>query len=153
MKLHDLTRNIASEPLEAPLLYHVNLGPPLWEDGALVESDAATVVPRDAEAAAGPWAKADRVSGLKPQTHERVYEHVGATRAAATNDALRRRVRVESNLPRLWQWIDPSLHALGLEPANCSVLGRAHDRAAGRLPFLAPGEERETRIVVTAEAR
>ena len=42
---------------------------------------------------------------------------------------------------------------LGLEPANCSVLGRAADRAAGRLPVLEPGEERVTRLevrVVTA---
>jgi hypothetical protein len=50
-------------------------------------------------------------------------------------------------------WIDraPGVYALGLEPANCSVLGRAHDRAEGRLPFLEPGAERTTRIAVTAE--
>jgi hypothetical protein len=31
------------------------------------------------------------------------------------------------------------------------VLGRAHDRAEGRLPFLRPGEERTTRIAIAAE--
>ena len=53
-----------------------------------------------------------------------------------------------AGLPRLWQWIHPraGVYALGLEPANCSVLGRAADRAAGRLPVLAPGEERVTRV-------
>jgi hypothetical protein len=43
------------------------------------------------------------------------------------------------------------LFALGIEPANCSVLGRAHDRSQGTLPFLEPGEERSTRIAITAE--
>jgi hypothetical protein len=37
---------------------------------------------------------------------------------------------------------------LGLEPANCSVLGRAADRAQGRLPVLAPGEQRRTGIAI-----
>jgi hypothetical protein len=41
---------------------------------------------------------------------------------------------------------------LGLEPANCSVLGRAHDRAAGRLPVLAPGEARTSTLEITVGA-
>jgi hypothetical protein len=62
-------------------------------------------------------------------------------------------VRGTVDLPRLWQWVDPKpgVHALALEPANCSVLGRAHDRAEGTLPFLEPREERSTRIAITAE--
>jgi hypothetical protein len=39
---------------------------------------------------------------------------------------------------------------LGLEPANCSVLGRAHDRAESRLPELAPGETRISRLELRA---
>src|SRR5918996_1641440 len=55
-------------------------------------------------------------------------------------------------LPRMWQWVHPApgLGVLGLEPANCSVLGIAHDRAEGRLPELAPGEERRTRLEIRA---
>jgi hypothetical protein len=34
-------------PLEAPLLYYVNLGWPLWDAGSQVETDAAEVRPRD----------------------------------------------------------------------------------------------------------
>jgi hypothetical protein len=47
--------------------------------------------------------------------------------------------------------LDIGAYSLGLEPANCSVLGRAHDRAEGTLPFLEPGQERRTRMAVTAE--
>lgn len=147
VELLDRTFNVAEEPLEAPVLYHVNLGWPLWDEGARIETDANEVVPRDEDAAAGPWPEPG-ASGAGP---ERVYEHVGATGATVTNEALGLRVAVGSNLPRLWQWIDPALHALGIEPANCSVLGRAHDRAAGRLPVLQPGGERETRIAIAAE--
>ena len=53
-------------------------------------------------------------------------------------------------MPRMWQWVHPApgLGVLGLEPANCSVLGVAHDRAEGRLPALAAGEERRTRLEI-----
>ena len=149
VEIADRTVNVADTPLEAPLLYHVNLGWPLWDEGARVKTDAAEVVPRDEDAEAGPWAEAP-VPADEP---ERVYEHVGATQATVTNEARGLHVTVESNLPRLWQWIDPAVYALGIEPANCSVLGRAHDRAEGRLPFLQPGEARETRIAITAEVR
>jgi hypothetical protein len=69
------------------------------------------------------------------------------------NDRVGLRVTVESDLPRFWQWVDPKpgVYALALEPANCSVLGRAHDRAEGTLPFLAPRQERTTRIAITVE--
>ena len=58
-----------------------------------------------------------------------------------------------ATMPRLWQWVHPSYGVLGLEPANCSVLGVAHDRAEGRLPELAPGEERRTRLEIRVRAR
>lgn len=37
-----------------------------------------------------------------------------------------------------------------IEPANCSLLGRAADRRAGRLPVLGPDEQRRTTVEVTA---
>jgi hypothetical protein len=149
VELVDRTVNTSGSPLEAPLLYHVNLGWPLWDAGAAVEVDARETVPRDDAAAPHDWSRAPDPADAP----ERVWEHVGASRATVANDRLGLRVTVESSLPRLWQWIDPApgVYALGLEPANCSVLGRAHDRAEGRLPMLAPGEERETSVVVTAE--
>jgi hypothetical protein len=49
------------------------------------------------------------------------------------------------------QWIHPAprIAVLGLEPANCSVRGRAFDRAEGRPPVPAPGEERVTRLQIS----
>ncbi len=134
--VEDVAVNAAGEPLEAPLLYHCNLrfGP--------VDIDSVEVVPRDADAAAADW----RELGSGP---ERVYEHLGATEAAVEVDGVR--VRIRSSLPRLWQWVDPERHVVGIEPANCSVLGAAHDRAEGRLPVLEPGEERRTTLEIELE--
>jgi Domain of unknown function (DUF4432) len=150
VELADRTANISARRLEAPLLYHVNLGWPLWDAGARVDTDADEVEPRDDDAAPHDWESAPPQPLDAP---ERVWEHVGASRATVRNEALGLRVTVEFDLPRLWQWVDPAprTYALGIEPANCSVLGRAHDRAEGRLPFLEPGQERSTRIAITAE--
>lgn len=150
VELADRTTNVADDALEAPVLYHVNLGWPLWDDGARVESDAAEVRPRDEAAAPHDWSAAPPVPSDLP---ERVWEHVGASGATVVNERLGLQLKMESDLPRLWQWVDPApgVFALALEPANCSVLGRAHDRAQGTLPFLRPGEERSTRIAIIVE--
>jgi hypothetical protein len=136
IELVDATTNTSTATLEAPLLYHCNL---LWGEPAI---DSQQVLPRDADAAAHDW----RVLG---DGAERVYEHLGATAATVTTQGLR--VTIRSSLPRLWQWVDPGRGVIGIEPANCSVLGRAHDRAAGRLPLLAPGETRVTTLTIEVE--
>jgi uncharacterized protein DUF4432 len=141
IELVDAATNTSTATLEAPLLYHCNL---LWGEPAI---DSQQVVPRDDHAAAHDW----RVLGDGP---ERVYEHVflenqRATVASVSTQGLR--VTIRSSLPRLWQWVDPSRGVIGIEPANCSVLGRAHDRAAGRLPLLSPGETRVTTLTIEVE--
>jgi hypothetical protein len=137
VEITDRTRNAGYEPVPAPLLYHVNL----WWDAVDIDSDE--VAPRDDEARAGDW------RALGEPGPERVYEHLGATRAVVTRGPVR--ATVTSSLPRLWQWIHPSYGVLGIEPSNCSVLGRAHDRAEGRLPSIEPGEERLTSVRVEVE--
>jgi hypothetical protein len=136
IELVDATTNTSPAALEAPVLYHCNL---LWGEPAI---DSEQVLPRDDDAAADDW----RVLGAGP---ERVYEHLGATAATVTTQGLR--VTIRSSLPRLWQWVDPGRGVIGIEPANCSVLGCAHDRAAGRLPLLAPGETRVTTLTIEVE--
>ena len=128
----DVVANVGESAEPAPLLYHVNL---LWDE---VEIDGERVEPRDEDARRGDW------QSLGPPGPERVYEHVGASRAIVRLGELR--LTITSDLPRLWQWIHPDYGVLGIEPANCSVLGRAHDRAEGRLPMLAPGEARTTTL-------
>ena len=160
LELVDVTRNLGPDPEPAPLLYHVNLGAPLWSAGATLELDASTTTPRDDDAVE-PWDHA-----LQPLAgaRERVFEHDvaagedgwGTATVESPATGLRLQLRWEAaGLPRLHQWVHPApgIAVLGLEPANCSVLGRAADRAAGRLPVLEPGEQRVTRLEVRVEGR
>jgi hypothetical protein len=61
------------------------------------------------------------------------------------------RITVRSWLPRLWQWIHPDYGVLAIEPASCSVLGRAHVLAQGRLAPLKRGEQHVTAFEIDAE--
>jgi hypothetical protein len=161
VQLLDVVRNRGRETEAAPMLYHVNLGAPLWGEGAVVVLAPRATRPRDADAAAfaDAWA---RWPGIVAGP-ERVYEHDvapgedGWLEARVRNERLGLEVAVRwdaATMPRLWQWVHPApgLAVLGLEPANCSVLGRAHDRAQRRLPELAPGEERVSRLEIRARA-
>lgn len=156
VSITDVTTNLGARPEPAPLLYHVNLGAPLWAPGARLTVDATDVVPRDDDARA---ALADHAVAPAPDpaAPEQVFEHVlgagerGWVQAVVTNDALGVDLALrweQATLPRFHQWRHPGQAVLGLEPANCSVLGRAHDRAEGRLPLLAPGEQRTTRLEI-----
>jgi hypothetical protein len=41
-------------------------------------------------------------------------------------------------------------YVCGIEPGTCKVLGRAAERAAGRLMTIEPGEYRRHRVTITA---
>ncbi len=152
------TVNCARSPEPAPVLYHVNLGAPLWAPGArLTVADLAGTRPRDDDAAAA-LATWDRAPA-PDETPERVFEHdltpaaVGTARVEQAALGLAVDVSWDrATLPRLHQWLQTAAGAyvLGIEPANCSVLGRSADRLAGRLPVLEPGEERVTAVEVRA---
>jgi Domain of unknown function (DUF4432) len=160
LELLDVVRNRGREVEAVPTLYHVNLGAPLWAEGAVLELDARATRPRDDAAApfADSWMHAP---GIVEGAVERVFEHDvaagddGWAQARVRNERLGLEVTLRwevATLPRMWQWVHPApgIGVLGLEPANCGVLGRAHDRAEGRLPELAPGEERIARLEVLA---
>ena len=151
VRLDDRVVNDSDWTAAAPMLYHVNIGAPLWDDDAYLETDADDVVPRDADAAAG-LATWDEPPSPTADGPERVFEHVGASWARLTNPRLCVELTVRSSLPRLWQWVHPAsgTYALALEPANCSVLGREHDIASGQMPFLDPGESRTSWLTIGA---
>jgi hypothetical protein len=160
VEVRDVTTNLGASPEPAPLLYHFNFGYPLWSEGARIEVNSRRVVPRD-EASAVAIDAWDRPPALEAAP-ERVIEHLFESdeepgRAVLINEVLGIRLGLSwrrAELPRLHQWIHPApgVYALGVEPANCSTLGRAHDRADGRLPVLEPGETRETRLEVVVDS-
>lgn len=157
--LTDVTANLGREPEPAPILYHLNFGYPLWSGEAQLALPPHETIARDEVSAAG-IAEWNRPPGVEAAP-ERVLEHVVEPRdgwawARIANEPLGVVLTVRwrtAELPRLHQWVHPApgISVLGIEPANCSTGGRAHDRAANRLPVLEPGEARETRLVIDVE--
>jgi len=154
LEVHDVTTNLGPRAEPAPLLYHVNLGYPLLDDRGVFDVPGSLAVPRDAVSAAQ-TDLIDGMAGPATGTVEAVFERLLDDRPRQRAVLSSRHAGLEltvswrrAELPRFHQWIrrDGTWYVLGLEPSNCSVLGRAHDRAAGQLPLLGPGERRTTRI-------
>jgi len=135
------------------LLYHINLGWPLLNDGAALHFNAQSMRPRDAEAETGK-ASATKIpapiSGYKEQVfyHELIADNNGFASALLANKTLGVGAFVQyrkKELPRFIQWkmVAEGEYVLGFEPANCLVEGRAKERERGTLQFLEPGESRE----------
>jgi hypothetical protein len=157
LSIVDEAHNLGNDREPSPVLYHVNLGPPVWQPGSRVEISSDRVVARD-HIGEGPAADGGWASAPEPNTsgEELVFEHVGHDSVAVVSDARSERTVTISwdgqELPRLFQWVHPqrSVYALGIEPTNASVKGRATDRADGVMPFLEPGQTQRSgvRIVV-----
>ena len=143
LRIDDRVVNESEWTAAAPMLYHVNLGAPVWDDGSWIETDGDDVVPRDEGATVAGW---DEAPAPAEGATELVVEHLGATWARVTSPRAQLELTVRSSLPRLWQWVQPAsgTYALALEPSNCSLLGREADIEAGRMPFLDPGESRHS---------
>jgi Domain of unknown function (DUF4432) len=153
-----LNAGYRSEPI--PMLYHLNFGAPLWGPGSTVEyPDGTKTIPRTPyaetkldDALSGPIAEADGA--------EYVYERqvpgpdsIGVHIVSART-GLRASVHwTRGSLPTSHQWVHPAkgVYALGIEPANATMGGRAALRAAGELPMIEPGEQRRfaVRVAIT----
>ncbi|GGO94422.1 aldose 1-epimerase family protein [Wenjunlia tyrosinilytica] len=138
------------------ILYHVNLGWPLLDEGAVLQVPGGAVTARDGDAQRGLTAWHTFGPPL-PDWREQVFRHDlppdSAVQVRLVNERLGLELRLEldsGQLPWLFQWkmLGEGAYVLGVEPANCPVIeGRARAREAGVLPVLAPGERRVYRLV------
>lgn len=164
VEIADEVENQGFEPTVLMLLYHVNLGYPVVADTSRLVSPAGTVAPLD-DASAPYLPEHDTFGRPRPGLPAAVFEHrladPGARSATigivnpdgADGDGLGVAVTFDpTELPRLWRWRmqSPGMYLTGLEPANCTVRGRAADRAAGDLAWLAPGEKRRFHVTIEA---
>lgn len=131
------------------VLYHLNLGWPLLDDGSAVSVASAGVRYRDADAESGRGS--ERVVGPPvPGFREQVFIHeIDADSAvdvvvANPDNGLEFVLSAEpATFAAVHQWkmVGQGHYVLGIEPANTPhIHGRASARAAGELPMLAPGE-------------
>jgi hypothetical protein len=150
--IRDVVINEGDHAAPLMMLYHVNAGWPVVNETARLYLHDACTEPRDADARSGlPDARV--FCSPAPGYREQVFYHTlaGDTDGFATamiadghkNLGLFVRYR-QAELPRFieWKMMGCGFYAVGMEPANCLVGGRAKERAQGTLQFLAPGEER-----------
>jgi hypothetical protein len=130
-------------------LYHVNFGFPfLGPDLRLLLPKGTKSRPRDAEAAKGIdsfQSFEGPADGYKEQCfyHEMPSLPGGETCALLRNDALGLAVWVKYNVHQMpvtteWKCMASGDYALGIEPANCHVEGKAKERREGTLKTLEP---------------
>ena len=152
IRLTDTVRNAGFDPTPHMLLYHINLGWPLLEEGArFLAPISATTWRTDSVAEQG----VDHLVLPAPRAGfvEQVYEHElladadGTTGAALVNDRLGLAVGVRwraAELPCFFQWLNlrSGSYAVGLEPSTHHVAGDAAARRAGTMIWLEPEETR-----------
>ncbi len=165
--IEDTVENQAFRDEPLMLLYHFNFGYPLLAPGAevVLPSNAARLLDviggeRDWRAVSKAEIGWNRVTPPVDNLPEQVFDHAlltnerGQTFAAIVNDDLGLGVRIafeKAALPHFFQWKSMASgdYALGLEPANASVIGRAYQKAHGGLPKLAPFEKKTFAFTIT----
>ena len=162
--LEDTVTNIGFQRAPFMILYHINLGFPLVDDGSSLLVSADGIVPRDAEAEKG---RADALRFGTPDCsfREQVYfmnmitDRDGRVAAALVNERIRYagfqglglyiRYR-KDELPEFTEWKMTGCgeYVVGLEPGNCNPVGRKAARESGQLKFIEPGETRKSGLEI-----
>ena len=157
VEIEDTTVNETAERVQAPLLYHVNVGAPFLdaESVPLVRETDAFRPAANIRAMGGPEDAPDVVSQLAFPVPADGWSEVAID---SLRLGLRLRVGWDAEvMPNLfaWQRRTPGSYVTALEPANCTVDGRFADRESGIAPWLESGEIRRTglRIVVDSIPR
>ena len=154
LTISDTVTNEGAEASPLMVLYHVNLGWPLLDEGTTLDIPSASVAPRDADAESG-FGQQYEIGAPVAGFREQVYIHEADEQryARVTNRArgLELTLRYSDTLPALFEWkMTATKHyVLGLEPANTpEINGRAVARTNGRLPYLQPGESVTYRVSI-----
>jgi hypothetical protein len=149
LRIHDIVENVGHDVTPHMLLYHVNAGFPVVDEGSEVLVPARSVEPRGDHAVEG----CHRLSGPAPMFVEQVFEHDnvsepgGSVPVAVVNRGLALgvyEVYRAHQLPHhfLWRMLGEGTYVVGIEPCTNRTAGRLDARERGELIELAPGETR-----------
>jgi hypothetical protein len=160
--IEDRVENCSFEPAPHMFLQHFNLGFPLVDATTRLVLPEHVTTPRDDEARAGMDHYTefnDPVSGYREQVfyHDLQPNAEGMVTVKLVNPAFDQGrglgvafhyMRDEYPILAQWKMMGEGLYVVGIEPANCHVGGRAHERELGTLQVLAPHEVRTYKIEV-----
>ncbi len=146
---HDVVTNMGGERQPLMVLYHINMGHPLLDEGLELMVPALATRGRDPRADEGlaEWRQFPAPqAGFAEQCYYHDIARQGDWRGVAVfNPRLGLGLRIDYSAETLdyftqWKMCGVNDYVLGLEPGNCHVEGRAKMRADGRLRYLEPGE-------------
>jgi hypothetical protein len=157
LRIHDQVENVGHDRTPHMLLYHVNAGFPVVDEGAEVLVPARSVEARGSHAVEG----YRRLAGPAPAFVEEVFEHENAAEPAGTVPVavVNRRLGLgvyevyrRDQLPHhfMWRMLGEGTYVVGIEPCTNRTAGRLDARARGELIELDPGESRHYRLELGA---
>ena len=150
--------------METPhmILYHINIGFPIVDNGSRLIAPVKSSLPRDADAEIEKERFAEFTDPV-PGFRERVYyldmveDEDGYVTVALVNPSLNTEEvfgvyvkYLKRELPKFseWKMTAEATYVVGLEPGNCWVEGRVKERERGTLQTLKPGETRQYHLEI-----
>jgi hypothetical protein len=162
VSIEDTVENEGFSEEPCLLLYHVNTGFPVLDEGSELRIDS-QVTPLGDFATAGlnEWNRAIAPThNIEEQcyVHDVITDAEGMAQAEIWNERIGLGFRVryrKAELPHLWQWkmMCERDYVMGLEPVNCGPGGRAAARASGQVGILPPRGSISHRVVLEAFER
>jgi Domain of unknown function (DUF4432) len=149
LTVHDEVENVGFDRTPHMLLYHVNIGFPIVDEGAELLVPARSVEARGQHAVEG-YSRLDApAAGFVEQVfeHDNVAEESGTVPVGVVNRQLglgAYEVYRRDQLPFhfTWRMLGEGTYVVGIEPCTNRTAGRLDARARGELIELEPGERR-----------
>jgi hypothetical protein len=157
LRVHDVVENVGHDLTPHMLLYHVNAGFPVVDEGSELLVAATAVQARGDHPVEGYATMAAPTAGFVEQVfeHELGGEPDGSVPAAVVNRTLGiglYQVFDRRQLPHhfVWRTLGEGTYVVGMEPCTNRTAGRLDARDRGELIQLAAGETREYDLEVGA---
>lgn len=155
--IEDVVANEGFEPAPHMILYHINAGFPVVDEGSELIGPTLEAEPRDEEAEEEKESF-NRFHNPRPGYKEKCYFHTmkpddeGFVTVAVVNRGnFGLYVRYNhTELPYYveWKMMGEGTYVVGMEPANAKLLPRSELKEKGMLPYLQPGEGRNYHLEI-----
>ena len=156
--INDLVENQGFQDSPLMILYHFNFGFPLLTPKSQIYAPSKKAEPVDeiSSHSLGEWnsfGAPHMGQGERVYFHEMEKDSAGRVSVVLVSDRDNPCFGIclsydATSLPQFieWKMTGTNHFVLGLEPANCLILGRDKERQRGTLQLLAPGERRESQL-------
>lgn len=156
--LDDTIENLGFEQQPFMVIYHMNFGFPLVDEGTklYVTSNCIQGATEHANKSINSHnLMGSPVNGIEEAVyfHKCYGDNEGLGHCTLVNNRLNIGVSLSFNLDELpnlteWKMMGQGDYVVGMEPCNCKTLGRANERENGTLRFIQPGEIKHIHIIV-----